>query len=94
MSASASWARLIGGPCDGQVMWVEPSCWAIVVTRDSDRQGWNREAVDSEDPVQTWVATEAHLYMRVSDKRYGHTPVGLERSYPAGQPVWTLQRPS
>lgn len=92
MSASALWARLIGGPCDGQVMWVEPECWAVVATRDSDRQGWNREIVVSEDQELVWVATEAHLYTRLSDKRFGHTPLGLARSYPAGQPVWTLQR--
>jgi hypothetical protein len=89
MTDLSGWERLCGGPCDGQAVWVEPGCWAVVATRDSDRRNWYHHTIEpgEETPI---VAEEAHLYLRGLNG-FDHTPNGLVRQHREGNPVWELR---
>lgn len=92
MSPLAAWERLVGGPCDGEVVWAEPSCWAVVATRDSDRRNWYRHTIELDEEPPTLVAEEAHLYLRIDGQEgFSHLANGLARTYRQGQPVWELR---
>jgi hypothetical protein len=87
---SARWARLSGGPCDGETVFAERGCWAVIVTRDSDRRPWNRHMITSADLPVFLVANEAHVYMQDVEGAFVNTPSMLRRFLQWGQPVWEL----
>jgi hypothetical protein len=88
---SQSWARLFGGPCDGQPVWVTTRCWAVVVTRDSNRRGWFRHTVEIGEEPPVLAAVEAGLYLRNPYRDdFAYRPGGLERGIVGGQRVWRL----
>lgn len=91
---SPAWERLCGGPCDGTPVWVDPSCWAVAVYRDSDRGGWTHHDIELNESFPELVANEAHLYIW-ADARDGfvHAPNVLSRSSRDGRLVWELQNP-
>lgn len=85
-----AWHRLDGGPCDGEIVWVDPTCVHVVITRDTDRQPWFRHVVAADDhPVL--MATEAGLYSRGDPETdFTYNPRGLERYFERNQAVWHI----
>lgn len=91
MTDMSTWERLSGGPCDGREVWVEPLCWAVVATRDSDRTDWFMQMIEVGEESPILVANEAHLYLRAPSKGFAHTPHGLQRDFRHGMTVWGLK---
>lgn len=86
---SATWARLVGGPRDGELVLVEPRTWGVIQSRDN-RRFWIIDAINTGTPARVVIANEAYLYMRSGNGQFTHNPQGLKRSIQDGQPTWEL----
>lgn len=85
-----SWAELEGGPCDGSPVYVRPTHWAVVASRDSDRSDWTMLIVDVTDEKPVFPGVEAHLYVRPSPGTFLYAPHTLVRVNRDDRWVWVL----
>jgi hypothetical protein len=88
--SDAAWEPLCGGPCDGRPEWVNSRCWAVIISRDSDRRSWSTEHVELGEKTSAVTANEAHLYMRSPGGALEHIPNGLRRVTHEGHLVWVV----